>query len=113
MVGRLSVHIPNDSHLAGPLQCWNTGASMLVLWQRILGGSWVVISGVISPLVWVISIVTLLINPLITTHEPPGIQCDKPQARNPKIPNSDPGGGFGFSVVSLRVHVPIWYVHWP
>ena len=31
----------------------------------------VVISGVISPLVWVITIVTLLITPLITTHEPP------------------------------------------
>ena len=38
---------------------------------RLLGGSWVVISGVISPLIWVIIIVTLLITPLITTHEPP------------------------------------------
>ena len=28
-------------------------------------------SGVISPRVWVISIVTLLITPHITTHEPP------------------------------------------
>ena len=40
-----------------------------------LGGSWVVISGslkwVISPLIWVISIVTPLMTPLITTHEPP------------------------------------------
>ena len=27
--------------------------------------------GVISPLIWVITIVTLLITPLITTHEPP------------------------------------------
>ena len=26
---------------------------------------------VISPLIWVITIVTLLITPLITTHEPP------------------------------------------
>ena len=34
---------------------------------KVLGGSWVVINGVISPLIWVISIVTLL----ITTHEPP------------------------------------------
>ena len=40
---------------------------------RLLGGSWVVISGVISPLRWVITIVTLLITPLITTHEPPSI----------------------------------------
>ena len=37
----------------------------------LLGGSWVVISGVISPLIWVISIVTLLITLLIIAHEPP------------------------------------------
>ena len=36
--------------------------------RGLLGGSWVVISGAISPL---ISIVTLLITPLRTTHEPP------------------------------------------
>ena len=45
---------------------------MNILWGlRILGGSWVVISGTISPLIWVRSIVTLLITLLITTHEPP------------------------------------------
>ena len=38
--------------------------------MALLGGSWVVISGVIRPLIWVISIVTLLITLLITTHEP-------------------------------------------
>ena len=32
--------------------------------STLLGGSWVVISGVISVLIWVISIVTLLITPL-------------------------------------------------
>ena len=37
----------------------------------ILAGSGVVMSRVISPLIWVISIVTLLITLLITTHEPP------------------------------------------
>ena len=37
----------------------------------LLGGSGVVISGVINPLIWVISIVALLITLLITTHEPP------------------------------------------
>ena len=37
---------------------------------RLLGGSWVVFSGVISPLLWVISIVTLLITLLIPTPEP-------------------------------------------
>ena len=41
----------------------------------ILGGSWVVISGVVSPLVWVLSGVTLLIAPLISTHEPPSRVC--------------------------------------
>ena len=39
--------------------------------QSPLGGSWVVISRVISPLIWVITIVILLITPHITTHEPP------------------------------------------
>ena len=40
----------------------------------VLGGSWVVISGAISPLTWVISIITLLITLLIATHEPPSMQ---------------------------------------
>ena len=39
--------------------------------QWLLGSSWVVISGFISPLIWVISIVTLLLTLLIATHEPP------------------------------------------
>ena len=39
--------------------------------EGVVGGSWVVISGVISTLIWVLSIVTLLISLLITTHEPP------------------------------------------
>ena len=41
--------------------------------KTLLGGSGVVISRVISPLIWVISIsiVTLLITLLIITHEPP------------------------------------------
>ena len=32
-------------------------------WATLLGGSWVVISGVISPLIWVIILATLLITP--------------------------------------------------
>ena len=44
----------------------------------LLGGSWVVISGVISPLIWVISVVTLLISLLITTHEPPSTMLYTP-----------------------------------
>ena len=39
--------------------------------QGLLGGSGVVIGRVVSPLIWVIAIVTLLITLLITTHEPP------------------------------------------
>ena len=37
----------------------------------MLEGSGVVISGVISPLIWDIRIFTLLVTLLITTHEPP------------------------------------------
>ena len=44
----------------------------------ILGGSWVVISGVIGPVIWVISIVILFIVPLITTHGPPSIELRRP-----------------------------------
>ena len=36
----------------------------------VLGVSWVVISEVVSPPLWVIVLVTLLITPLITAHEP-------------------------------------------
>ena len=50
-----------------------------------LGGSWVVLSGVISPLIWVIRTVTLLITPFITTHEPPGLQ---PRWSSPSFPES-------------------------
>ena len=39
----------------------------------VLGGSWVVISMGISPLTWLIIIVTLLTTPFITTHEPPSV----------------------------------------
>ena len=42
--------------------------------REVLGGSWVVTNGLISPLIWVISILTLLITLLITTHEPPSMQ---------------------------------------
>ena len=41
--------------------------------RHILGGSWVVIGGDISPPIYVILIVTLLIALLITTREPPSI----------------------------------------
>ena len=37
----------------------------------LLGGPWVVITGGISPLLWVICIVTLLFTLLVPAHEPP------------------------------------------
>ena len=43
-------------------------------WLRLyleVHDSWVVTSGVLSPLMWLISIVAPLISPFITTHEPP------------------------------------------
>ena len=49
-----------------------------MLFSTLLGGSWVVISGVIIPLIWDITIVTLLITPLITTHEPPSMLPSSP-----------------------------------
>ena len=54
-------------------QLYHEGARKFNLLRPLLGGSWVVISRVISPLSWVISIVTLIISPFITTHEPPSI----------------------------------------
>ena len=44
--------------------------------KDLLGGSWVVIRGVTSLLIWVITIDSFLITPLITTHEPPSICVD-------------------------------------
>ena len=44
-------------------------ASQLVL------GSWVVLSGAVSHVTWVIIMVALLITPLITTHEPASKSC--------------------------------------
>ena len=54
-----------------PLKILYLGFSSKNLRTKVLGGSSVVISGVISPLTWVISIVTLLITLLMTTYEPP------------------------------------------
>ena len=66
----------------------------------LLGGSWVVISGVIRPLIWVITIVTILITLLITTHEPPS----KPQT--PTLFLSFPK--HFLSIPSLKVRNPAY-----
>ena len=39
--------------------------------STLLGGSWVVISGVINPFIWLVTTVILLTNLLIAHHEPP------------------------------------------
>ena len=41
--------------------------------DSIRGGSWVVIIGVFSLLIWVITMVILHITLLTTTHEPPSL----------------------------------------
>ena len=51
--------------------------AFFIWWLKVLGSSWVVISGVLSPLLWAISTVTLLITLLITAHEPPSRACGK------------------------------------
>ena len=56
--------------------------------HHVLGGSWAVISGVISPRIWVIIMVTLLITPLITTLKPSSLNpidpLKKPKTLIPK-----------------------------
>ena len=49
----------------------------------LLGGAWVVISGVVSPLIWDITVVTLLITPLITNHEAPSMAPNPQRKPNP------------------------------
>ena len=52
----------------------------------LLGVSWVVISRVISPLIGVILIVTLLMTPLIATHEPPSTVHAGVGQLKPRVP---------------------------
>ena len=44
---------------------------VIMLSRALLGGSGVVVSGVIGPVLWVVSIVIRLKTLLIATHEPP------------------------------------------
>ena len=59
----------------------------------LLGGSWVVINGVISLLIWVLTMVTLHITPLISTHEP-----------------SSTSGLYANPVPRVALHINQWYV---
>ena len=65
-----SLLVPQPSPVCHIIQ---EGSSIICVDIHMLGGSWVVISGVISPLICLITIVMLLITTLITTHEPPSM----------------------------------------
>ena len=52
-----------------------------VINRSILGGPWVVIIWALSPRVWVITTVTLLITLLTTTHERPSTSQPHPPSR--------------------------------
>ena len=70
-------------HLAG--LCLANSRNLVARWEAaetanlrnvspLLGGSWVVISGVISPPIWAVitaTLLPLLITPFKNTHEPP------------------------------------------
>ena len=57
----------------------------------LLGGSWVVTSGVVSPLIWVIFIVALLITPPIPTHEPPSRHSQRSELLKESLAEIRPG----------------------
>ena len=58
--------------------------------KTLLGGSCVVISRVISPVIWVTILFVLLITPLITTHEPPSRSETRPLKLDPQLPHLRP-----------------------
>ena len=64
--------------------------------MSLLGGSWVVISRVISPLIWFITRAIPLITPRITTHEPPS---------GPRSPGADYAAAGKAEKILIRVHV--------
>ena len=80
----------------------------------LLGGSWVFINSIISPLRSVLIMVTLLITPLVSTHEPPsrvlhGLGCRVLEWFRVVEGLGVKGfGGFGFWVVYVgcRVSLP-------
>ena len=76
----------------------------------LIGGSWVVILGVISPLIWVVSIVTLRITPLITTLNPKRCRTLKGTLITPRITTHEPpstGHGCPGSGLGLLIWVAL------
>ena len=65
MAGITTLEPVNSAYLSTPQQ------SFLLGFRALLGGSWVVISGVISRVTIVITQIRGLITPLLTTHKPP------------------------------------------
>ena len=56
-------------------RAWPAAACFARVFCCLLGGSWVVISGVISRVTFVITQIRGLLTPLITTHEPPSVRA--------------------------------------
>ena len=76
---------------------------------RVQGFTWRFMGSykwVLSPLIWVISIVTLLITPLISTHEPPSMVLQGPQPYKApcwkSVPKSHPYHWFTDLLQGLR-----------
>ena len=82
-----------DSSCKGPFQGIYGDSIRVYTVQGLLGCSGLVISRVISPLIRLITVVTLLITPLRTAHEPPR------RAQG----NLKTVWGLGFRVVGLGV----------
>ena len=64
-----------------PRGTWKTSPNDVHTTSTPLGGSWVVISRVITSLIWDLSIVPPLMTPLITTHEPPSTPQNAPSPK--------------------------------
>ena len=56
--------------------------------STLLGGSWVVISGVINPFIWLVTTVILLTNLLIAHHEPPSTTHSRMVPERKHIPET-------------------------
>ena len=110
---KLRAVLRSKPSLSGRAQDWprrvlaaDRGCRPLIASQLVLG-SWVVLSGAISPVTWVIIMVALLITLLITTHEPPSKRC-QPFPDHSGIRPEFYGGSFRCQLQTLprRIKLP-------
>ena len=73
----ITTHEPPSSQCNGSLGVPSAASFGLYGSRALLGGSWVVISGVIIRLTIVITHIRGLITPVITTHEPPRSDAER------------------------------------